>query len=242
MAAFSREGVSGEVVALDADTADAAQRTGPYDAVLLEAPALEQPLLAILRALARRRLGIPILVFTNRTTPEAEAEALDIGADDVLLAPVSASMLVVRLRSLRRRILGHLTATLRCGNTVVDQARGRVLVDGAEIRVTRREFDVLELLLLHRGTLVSKEEFMQRLYGLSEGPDSRTLDVFVCKLRRKLAAAGAAEFIRTTWSRGYTADEPTEAGIALARARHAEGALRRPTRLTRPALAWSEIH
>jgi two-component system cell cycle response regulator CtrA len=240
LATMASEGVTGEVTGLAPEVAEIAQLTGPYDAVLVETVTLGPAVADILRSLSRRRLGIPILVFAAQTSVEAEAEALDAGADDVLLAPVPATMLVVRMRSLRRRILGHLSATLQCGNTAVNQTQRAVLVDGREVPVTRREFEVLELLILHRGMLVSKEEFVLRLYGFSEGPDSRTLDVFICKLRRKLAAAGAAEFIRTTWGRGYTADEPTAEGIALARARYAEGAMRRPSRLTRPALAWSE--
>lgn len=239
MSSLRREGFSGEVVALDADAADAARQTGPYDAVLIEAPSLGRAAQEALRAIARQRLNIPLVVLAASATMEEEADALGLGADEVLLAPIGVNSLLVRLRALHRRMLGHLSARIGCGNITLDQGEGTVSVDGQPVRVTRREFEVLELLLLRRGTLVSKDEFLQRLYGSEDGPDSRTLDVFVCKLRRKLAAVGAAEFIRTSWGRGYMAEEPPPAGIAAARARLEAGELRRPRRLTKPSRAWA---
>jgi two-component system cell cycle response regulator CtrA len=237
---LGREGFSGEVVALDTDAAAAARQTGPYDAILLESASIGRAVADGVREIARQRLGIPLVVLAAAATPASEAEVLAMGADEVLLAPISVSSLVVRLRALHRRMLGHLSAWITCGNITLDQANGAVTVDGRAVRVTKREFDVLELLLLRRGTLVSKDDFLQRLYGSEDGPDSRTLDVFICKLRRKLAAAGAAEFIRTAWGRGYMAEEPPVAGIDAARSRFASGQVRRPRRLTRPARAWAE--
>jgi two-component system cell cycle response regulator CtrA len=240
LAALGRETFSGEVVLLDADAAAAARQTGPYDSVLIETLTIGEPVFEGVRAIARQRLGVPLVVLAAAATPMQEAEALGFGADEVLLAPIPVTTLAVRLRALQRRMLGHLSAWITCGNITLDQAAATVSVDGQDVRVTRREFDVLELLLLRRGTLVSKEDFLQRLYGSEDGPDSRTLDVFVCKLRRKLAAAGAAEFIRTTWGRGYMAEEPPPEGVEAARARLAAGVVRRPRRLTRPARAWME--
>jgi two-component system cell cycle response regulator CtrA len=239
-AALGREGMMAETVLLDDDPAAVASQNGPYDALLIEAASLCGSLLEAVRSISRQRLGIPLVVLVASATPEAEAEALACGADDVLLAPMSIIALAVRLRALQRRMLGHLSAWITIGNTTLDQAHFAVTVDGRDVRVTRREFDVLEMLFLRRGALVCKTDFLQRLYGSEEGPDSRTLDVFVCKVRRKLAAAGAAEFIRTAWGRGYMAEEPPPAAIEAARARFADGQLRRPSRLTCPSKAWVE--
>ena len=238
--ALGHEGLMAETVSHDDDPAAAATQTGPYDAVLVEAAGLGASVLGSIRAIARQRLDIPVVALVASATPECEAEALGAGADDVLLAPIATTTLVVRLRALQRRMLGHLSAWITIGNTTLDQASLGLTVDGRDVRITRREFDVLEMLFLHRGSLVTKRDFLQRLYGAEEGPDSRTLDVFICKVRRKLAAAGAAEFIRTAWGRGYMAEEPPVAAVAGARARFADGHLRRPSRLTSPAKAWAE--
>jgi two-component system cell cycle response regulator CtrA len=238
--ALSREGMMVDQIALDDDSPGVAAQSGPYDAIVIGSGTLCGAVLEAVRAMTRQRLGIPLLVLVAAATPAAEAEALAAGADDVLLAPTPMGSLVVRLRAMQRRMLGHLSAWITIGNTTLDQTRFAVTVDGRDVRVTRREFDVLEMLFLRRGTLVSKSDFLQRLYGSDEGPDSRTLDVFVCKVRRKLAAAGAAEFIRTAWGRGYLAEEPPAAAVAAAQARFADGHLRRPSRLTCPSRSWAE--
>ncbi|SFK15149.1 winged helix-turn-helix domain-containing protein [Falsiroseomonas stagni] len=238
--ALGHEGLMVDTVALDDDPGAVAAQTGPYDAILIEAAGLSHAVIAGIRAVARQRLGVPVVVLVASATPESESEALDAGADDVLMAPMAITTLVVRLRALQRRMLGHLSAWITIGNTTLDQAKLALTVDGRDVRITRREFDVLEMLFLRRGSLVTKADFLQRLYGSDEGPDSRTLDVFICKVRRKLAAAGAAEFIRTAWGRGYMAEEPPLSAIAAARSRFADGHLRRPNRLTSPAKAWAE--
>jgi two-component system cell cycle response regulator CtrA len=199
-----------------------AEHSGPFDLVILAVPGCADALPA-LRDIRRRGLGLPVLVLAARTDPEAEGAALHAGADDVLAWPVPFPLLLARLQALLRRALGHSSALIGCGNVVIDQARRTVSVDGRPVRVTRREFDVLEMLLLRRGTVLSKEHCMARLYGSEDGPEARILDVFVCKLRRKLAAAGAAEILRTAWGRGYGAEDPGPAAIAAARARFAAG-------------------
>ncbi|NKC29491.1 winged helix-turn-helix domain-containing protein [Falsiroseomonas selenitidurans] len=237
---LAHEGLMADLVGLDEDPCETARQSGPFDAVLIESASLAPHVLCALRNLARQRLGIPLVMLVGAATPEQEAEGLDAGADDVLLAPMPMMSLVVRLRSLQRRMLGHLSAWISIGNVTLNQARMVITVDGRELRITRREYDVMEMLFLRRGNLVTKADFLSRLYGTEEGPDSRTLDVFICKVRRKLAAAGAAEFIRTAWGRGYMAEEPPPAAIEAARARFADGKLRRPSRLTVPAKVWAE--
>lgn len=206
-----------------ADLASIAQHSGPYDVIVLSVADCRTQALPALRELRRRGLRMPVLVVAGTLTPEDEQQALNLGADDVLARPVSTPILVARMKAMVRRALGHASSQVVCGNVVLDQARQLVSVDGRPVRITRREFDVLETLMLRRGVLLTKEHFMSRLYGAEDGPDQRILDVFVCKLRRKLAAAGAAEIVRTVWGRGYVVEEPSAAAIAAARARFAAG-------------------
>ena len=200
-----------------------AHYTGPFDAVLISVAQCRAEALPVLREIRRRGLRLPVVILAGQIEPEAEREALHAGADDVLAGPIALPVLIARLQAVVRRALGHSSSLVTCGNVTLDQARQAVTVDGRPVRITRREFDVLEMLMLRRGLLLTKEQFMSRLYGAEDGPDQRILDVFVCKLRRKLAAAGAAEIVRTVWGRGYVAEEPGQAAVAAARARHAAG-------------------
>jgi len=202
------------------EVAAIAQHSGPYDVVLLEAAEIGPQVLSLLRDMRCRGLRVPVILLAAALTPERELEALELGADDVLASPVHLPLLQARMQAILRRGLGHVTAELRCGNVVLNQARRTVAVDGRPVRVTCREFDVLEMLMLRPGTLLTKEHFMARSYGAEDGPDQRILDVFICKLRRKLAAAGSAEIVRTIWGRGYALEEPNEEALEKARERH----------------------
>jgi two-component system cell cycle response regulator CtrA len=205
------------------DVPSIAQHNGPFDVVVLAVASCRDQAQPVLREIRRRGLKVPVLILAGHLEQEEEQEALNAGADDVLARPIPMPLLVARLQALVRRTLGHSSSQVVCGNVTLDQSRQSVSVDGRPVRVTRREFDVLETLMLRRGMLLTKDHFMSRLYGAEEGPDQRILDVFVCKLRRKLAAAGAAEIVRTVWGRGYVVEEPTAAEVAAARARYDAG-------------------
>lgn len=221
--ALSGEGLVCDLAEPFAEAGSIAQHSGPYDLVVLSVTDCGEQAIPALRDIRRRGLRMPVVVVTTISTPEDEQAALNLGADDVLTRPVSVPVLLARLKAVTRRALGHASSVVTCGNVVLDQARQMVSVDGRAVRITRREFDVLETLMLRRGMLLTKDHFMSRLYGAEDGPDQRILDVFVCKLRRKLAAAGAAEIVRTVWGRGYVLEEPSAAAIAAARARFASG-------------------
>ncbi|MFC4169527.1 response regulator transcription factor [Teichococcus aestuarii] len=205
------------------ETASIAQFSGPYDAIVLQANDNAAEAIAVLREIRGRGLRVPVVILASRLRVEEEQAAFNHGADDVLTMPVSTQLLVVRLQAIQRRVLGHASAVLNCGNVTLDQAQRHVMVDGRHVRLTAREFEVLETLMLRPGMLLTKEQFMSRAYGLNEGPNVRVLDVFVCKLRRKLAAAGAAEIVRTVWGSGYVLREPAEADVAQARQRFFAG-------------------
>ncbi len=192
--------------------------SGPYDLVLLRVSQPLRGLLPALRDLRRRGMTLPVILScTGTAAPEEEEAVLHAGADDVLFHPVRLAVLHARMQAIARRARGYSCAELVCGNVVLDQEQHAVMVDGMRVNLTAREFDFLETLMLHKGVLLTKERFMARLYADTEAPDSKIVDVFVCKLRRKLTAAGAAEIIRTVWGRGYVVFEPAVAAIEAAR-------------------------
>lgn len=197
--------------------------SGPFDAVVLSVTDLGREALPVLRDIRRQGVQAPVLVIVGQHTPAEEALALNHGADDLMARPVAPAVVIARVQAMVRRTAAHVPSLLLCGNVALDRDRQSVAVDGRAVNITGREFEVLETLLLRRSALLSKERFMNRLYGDEEGPDQRIIDVFVCKLRRKLAAAGAAEIVRTVWGLGYVAEDPGPAAVAAARARFASG-------------------
>ncbi|MFC3127624.1 winged helix-turn-helix domain-containing protein [Pseudoroseomonas globiformis] len=206
-----------------------AQHSSAYDFILIQTGSVMRQAAAMVRDIRRRGVTTPILVLSPRIAAEEEQAVLESGADQVLAGPVLGSLLQARMQAVLRRSLGHASPELRCGNVLLDQSRRTVTVDDRPVRITCREFDVLEMLMLRPGVMLTKEYFMVRAYGLEEGPDQRILDVFICKLRRKLAAAGSAEIVRTIWGRGYVLEEPNELELAAARA-HLAAAQPRPRR------------
>ncbi|NKE43319.1 response regulator transcription factor [Roseomonas frigidaquae] len=230
-----------EPVACLGQVASRALRGGPYDAIVLDVPELREDAIAAVGDVRREGLQLPLLVIAARRSAAQEELALNHGADDVIAGPAPVGVVVARLSAMVRRIAGHGAALLTCGNVAVDRARQTVSVDGRSVPVTSREFEVLEALLSRRSALLTKDRFMSRLYGEEEGPDQRIIDVFICKLRRKLAAAGAAEIVRTVWGLGYVAEEPGPAAVAAARARHAAGLPRARRAHLRPAAGF-DLH
>lgn len=217
-AALGEHGVLCDAAESIAELPSVVALSGPYDLVLLR---VGQPLrgaIPALRDLRRRGMTLPVIVYcAGPASPEEEEAVLHAGADDVIFHPFRVSVLHARMQALSRRARGYACAELVCGNVTLDQEQHAVTVDGLRVNLTAREFDFLETLMLHKGVLLTKERFMTRLYADSEAPDSKIVDVFVCKLRRKLTAAGAAEIIRTVWGRGYVVFEPTASAIDAAR-------------------------
>jgi two-component system, cell cycle response regulator CtrA len=209
------------------DLPSALALSGPYDGLILRIDGPVREAQAAIADLRRRGLNLPVAVLCGRTPQPAEEEALlHAGADDVLANPIHLRVLAARLQALARRARGHASARLVCGNVTLDQAQHAAVVDGRRVNLTAREFDFLETLMLHKGVLLTKERFMSSLYADGMAPDSKIVDVFVCKLRRKLADCGAAEMIRTVWGRGYVAFEPSPAAVEAARsARRPEAAV-----------------
>lgn len=220
------EGIGGDLAEPFEDVGSITQHSGPYDVVLLHVRTVRGPACAALRDLRGRGIRTPVLILGERVSPDEEQEVLNLGADDVHAQPIGIPVLAARLRAMHRRAQGHASSVLVCGNVTLDQGLRQATVDGRRAMLTAREFQVLEMLMVRRNMVLSKEHFMSRLCGDRE-PDYRILDVFVCKLRRKLAAVGAAEIIRTAWGLGYVVEEPTPAALAAARARYAAGEPRR---------------
>ena len=178
----------------------------------------------VVRRLRAARVRTPILILSGRTDATDKVRGLTSGADDYLTKPFNRAELVARIQAIVRRSKGHSDAVIRIGRLLVNMDARSVEIDGRRLHVTGKEYSILELLALRKGTTLTKEMFLDHLYGGIDEPELKIIDVFICKLRRKLALAGGGEhYIETVWGRGYVLKEPdtkalegAEAELALA--------------------------
>ena len=152
----------------------------------------------------------PVLVLTARSEVEDKVSVLDLGADDYLVKPFDFRELEARCRALLRRPYGMATRTVRFGNLVFDAAAGRVTVAEQPVELTGREFRLLELLLANLGRVLGKDVLIDRLFGLEGAVGPNTIELYVSRLRRKLA--GATVHVRTLRGTGYVAEVASQHG------------------------------
>ncbi len=165
----------------------------------------------VLRRLRDSRVETPILILSGLTEMDHKIKGLGFGADDYLTKPFDRRELLARIQAVIRRANGHSKPQIECGPLTVRLDSKSAEVDGQAIHLTGKEYGILELLALRKGTTLTKEMFLNHLYGGMDEPEAKIIDVFVCKLRKKLAtAADGHNFIETVWGRGYVMREPNE--------------------------------
>ena len=153
---------------------------------------------------ARHKSHIPILIVSGKNTVDDRITALGAGADGYLTKPFDKYELVANLEAIMRRAHGHASALVKAGNLTLDLSRNVTAINGKTLSLTRKEYQMLHLLLLRKGSVLSKDAFLNHLYGGVDEPEAKIIDVFVCKLRRKLEAAGIeGASIETIWGQGY---------------------------------------
>jgi two-component system cell cycle response regulator CtrA len=163
----------------------------------------------VVRRLRGARVQTPVLILSGRTDPTDKVRGLVGGADDYLTKPFIKDELLARIQAIVRRSKGHADSIIRTGKLVVNMDARTVEVDGKRLHVTGKEYSILELLSLRKGTTLTKEMFLDHLYGGMDEPELKIIDVFVCKLRKKLAqATGGQHYIETVWGRGYMLKDP----------------------------------
>ena len=163
----------------------------------------------VLRGLRVARINTPILILTGLATVADKVRGFEFGADDYLTKPFHRAELVARIHAIVRRSKGHAQSVIQTGDLVVNLDTKTVEVGGQRVHLTGKEYQMLELLSLRKGTTLTKEMFLNHLYGGMDEPELKIIDVFICKLRKKLAnASEGRNFIETVWGRGYVLREP----------------------------------
>jgi two-component system, cell cycle response regulator CtrA len=182
-----------------------------YDIILLDLSLPDMSGFEVLRALRVSEVKTPILILSGRAGIENKVIGLGYGADDYMTKPFHKDELVARTYAVVRRSKGHAQSVIQTGGLIVNLDSKTVEVDGARVHLTGKEYQMLELLSLRKGTILTKEMFMNNLYGGMDEPGSKIIDVFMCKLRKKLSnASDGKEYIETAWGRGYVLREPRE--------------------------------
>lgn len=176
-----------------------------FDAVLVDLSLPDVPGQTILHRL--RQAGsheTPILILSGESDLSVKLEGFSAGADDYIVKPFHPDELVARVGAAIRRSQSSTPAEIRLGALLVDLHGRKAMVNGQVVPLTGKEFQCLAFLAMRRGSTVTKEMFLAHLYGGRDEPEMKIIDVFICKIRRKLAEAGAANVIETVWGRGYT--------------------------------------
>ncbi|HMQ41221.1 MAG TPA: response regulator transcription factor [Paracoccus sp. (in: a-proteobacteria)] len=183
-----------------------------YDLILLDLDLPDMHGMEVLRQIRLSRIDTPILILTGSDDTESKLRGFGFGADDYMTKPFHREELVARIAAIIRRSKGHSQAVICTGDLVVNLDARSVEVNGKTVPLTGKEYQILELLSLRKGTTLTKEMFLNHLYGGMDEPELKIIDVFICKLRKKLSEAlGGENHIETVWGRGYVLRDPQHA-------------------------------
>ncbi|MEM9013267.1 MAG: response regulator transcription factor [Pseudomonadota bacterium] len=180
-----------------------------YDLILLDLNLPDMHGYDVLRQLRVARVKTPILILSGLGDTEMKIKGFGFGADDYMTKPFNREELVARIHAIVRRSQGHAQSIIQTGPIVVNLDAKTVEVEGQPVHLTGKEYQMFELLSLRKGTTLTKEMFLNHLYGGMDEPELKIIDVFICKLRKKLAqATGGKTYIETVWGRGYVLRDP----------------------------------
>lgn len=180
-----------------------------YDIILLDLMLPDMDGMDVIRQLRAARVETPVLILSGLSEPDRKVRGLGVGADDYLTKPFDRAELVARIQAIVRRCKGHAQPMVRVGKLEVNLEARTATIDSQALHLTGKEYGILELLALRKGTTLTKEQFLNHLYGGIDEPELKIIDVFICKLRKKMTQAAKGDnYIETVWGRGYVLREP----------------------------------
>lgn len=182
-----------------------------YDIILLDIDLPDMSGYEVLKNLRTQKIDTPVLILTGHSSTENKVKGFGFGADDYLTKPFHKDELVARISAIIRRSRGHAQSIITAGRLEVNLDSKTVEMNNKRVHLTGKEYQMLELLSLRKGTTLTKEMFLNHLYGGMDEPELKIIDVFICKLRKKLMqASDSKNYIETVWGRGYVLRDPTE--------------------------------
>ncbi|WP_423360498.1 response regulator transcription factor [Novacetimonas hansenii] len=174
-----------------------------YDIAVLELGLPDMEGHDVVRRCRAARIATPILILSAQDSAQAKVKAFSTGADDYVTCPYDPMELTARMQAVIRRSKGYSEPTLQAGALRLSLDSRDVSVNGRSVHLTGKEYMILELLLLRKGMVLTKDAFLNHLYGGMDEPEMKIIDVFICKLRKKLQKAGGENLITTVWGQGY---------------------------------------
>lgn len=190
-----------------------------YDIIILDLMLPDMDGYEVLKTLRNAKVSTPVLILSGLTELDDKLKALGYGADDYLTKPFDKRELVARIQAIVRRSQGHSDSVIETGRLRVNLDSRTADINGEMLHLTGKEYGILELLSLRKGTTLTKEMFLNHLYNGMDEPEVKIIDVFVCKLRKKIQdATDGDNYIETVWGRGYVLRDPQEAAKKAANA------------------------
>ncbi len=181
-----------------------------YDIIILDLMLPDMDGFEVLRRLRSANVPTPILILSGLNDTDDKVKGLGFGADDYLTKPFNRTELLARINAIVRRSKGHADSIIQTGQLVVNLQTHTASIKNETLHLTGKEYAILELLSLRKGSTLTKEMFLNHLYGGMDEPELKIIDVFICKLRKKLAdASSGANYIETVWGRGYVLRDPS---------------------------------
>lgn len=182
-----------------------------YDIIILDLMLPDMNGYEVLKSLRNAKVNTPVLILSGLSEPDKKVKGLGYGADDYLTKPFDRAELLARIQAVVRRSKGHANSIIKTGDVEIDLDTQTVTVKGKTLHLTGKEYGIMELLSLRKGATLNKDQFLNHLYGGIDEPELKIIDVFICKLRKKLEkASGGKNYIETVWGRGYVLRDPDE--------------------------------
>lgn len=182
-----------------------------YDIIILDLMLPDMNGYEVLKSLRSAKINTPVLILSGLSEPDKKVKGFGYGADDYLTKPFDRAELLARIQAVVRRSKGHANSIIRTGDVEVNLDTQTVTVKNEPLHLTGKEYGIMELLSLRKGSTLNKDQFLNHLYGGIDEPELKIIDVFICKLRKKLEkASDGINYIETVWGRGYVLRDPNE--------------------------------
>lgn len=180
-----------------------------YDIILLDLNLPDMHGYEVLKKLRTAKVKTPVLVLTGMREIDNVVKALGTGADDYVTKPFHKEELIARIHAVVRRSQGHAQSVIKIGKLTINLETHSVDVNGTLLHLTGKEYAMLEIMALRLGSTLTKEMFLNHLYNGMDEPEPKIIDVFICKIRKKIQdATGGDDYICTEWGRGYALRPP----------------------------------
>jgi len=185
-----------------------------YDAILLRLSEERMSELDLIRKLRMAKVSAPIIVLARAMSEAARLRVLQAGADDLIVNALSHEEVFIKIQNLIRRSRGFQDSSLHIGSVEINMNAKKIFAKGKPVTLTKKEYQIAEILALRKGAVLSKEAILDHLYGGLDEPNPKIIDVFICKIRKKLQSMGVDDFIETNWGRGYMVVDHRPSGVS----------------------------